>query len=62
MRRCYDDAEDTLCQVFETKLKDQDKLESAAETQHCARAYEKLYSAEDGDGTESPLYDFDVVV
>ena len=57
LRRCHDYVKDTLLKVFKTKPKDRDKLQPAVETQHCARADGKQYSAEDGDGTESPLYD-----
>ena len=62
LRRCHDYVKDTLLKVFKTKPKDRDKLQPAVETQHCARADEKQYSAEDGDGTESPLYDSVLVV
>ena len=62
LRRCHDYVKDTLLKVFKTKPKDRDKLQPAVETQHCPRADEKQYSAEDGDGTESPLYDSVLVV
>ena len=56
LRRCYNDVQDTLSKIFETKLKDDDSLEAPFETPHRDRADEKQYSPKDRDGTESPAY------